>query len=42
MKERCAIIITGMPATGKTTNGIKIAQQLKLEICRKVSKYCNR
>lgn len=30
MKEKCVIIITGMPATGKTTNGIKIAQKLKI------------
>ena len=28
MKEKCIIIITGMPATGKTTNGIEIAKQL--------------
>lgn len=28
MKEKCVIIITGMPATGKTTNGIEIAKQL--------------
>ncbi|MCI8965173.1 MAG: AAA family ATPase [Clostridia bacterium] len=28
MKEKCLIIITGMSATGKTTNGIKIASKL--------------
>lgn len=30
MKEKCVIIITGMSATGKTTNGIKIASQLRI------------
>lgn len=28
MKEKYVIIITGMPATGKTTNGIEIAKRL--------------
>ena len=30
MKEKCVIIITGMPATGKTTTGIKIAEKLRI------------
>ena len=37
MKEKCIIIITRMPATGKTTTGIKIAEKLRIPfLCKTI------